>query len=101
MKYYPFSAVAEVSRAETTDGRWRNHQSQEVNVPAMPPSSSGTSSSPGSCKEQDRQLERALAAMGGMEGPPVHAIKLELEDGRSASFERGDRGGSSLVPSDV
>ena len=31
------------------------------------------------------QLERALEAMGGMEGPAVQAIKLELEKARTAS----------------
>ena len=53
-----------------------------------PPGFSGTSSSPGSCKEQD--LERALEAMGGMEGPAVQAVKWELEKTRSA------RGGHQL-----
>ena len=46
------------------------------------------------------QLERALEALGGMEGPAVQAIKLELEKARSASkkppFERGDRGGPKV-----
>ena len=52
-------------------------------------------------KNKDRQLERALEAMGGMEWPPVHAIKFELEKGQvsfqEASFERGDRGGPKVV----
>ena len=83
----PFSAVAEVSRAETID-----REVAELSEPGSqrarnaPPRSSGTSSSSRDlAKNNIFQLERALEAMGGMEGPAVQAIKLELEKARSAS----------------
>ena len=50
-----------------------------------PPASRGTRGSPGSCKTRISQLERALEAMGGMEGPAAQAIKVELDKAKSAS----------------
>ena len=69
-----------------TIGRWRNHQNQEVKVPAMPRQARvGPAAARDLAKNMIVQLERALEAMGGMEGPAVQAIKMELEKARLAS----------------
>ena len=51
---------------------------------SAPSGSSGTSSSLGA-KNKIVQFERVLEAMGGMEGPAVQAIKMDLEKARLAS----------------
>ena len=64
--------------------RWRNHQSQENKVLALHQARVG----PAAARDLANkivQLERAVEAMGSMEGLAVQAIKLELEKARSAS----------------
>ena len=62
-----------------------NHQSQEVNVPAMPARLEWDQQQPDFAKNKIVQHERALETMGGMEGPAVQAINQELEKAESVS----------------
>ena len=83
----PFSAGPKSHEQKPSIGRWRNHQSQEVNVPAMPRQARvGPAAARDLAKDKIVQLERALEAMVGMEGPAVQAIKLELEMARPRSL---------------
>ena len=69
-----------------TVGKWRNHQSLPVKPPAMPRQPRVVPAAARDlAKTRISKLERALEAMGGMEGPAAQAIKVELDKAKSAS----------------
>ena len=78
------------SDQKPTIGRWRNHQNQEVKVPTMPRQVRvGPSAARDLAKNKIVQLERALEAMAGMEGPAEARtaskkppLNVEIEEAR-------------------
>ena len=91
--------VAEVFRAETDD--WEvvePSESRSQSAHDAPSGRVGPAAAQDLAKNKIVQLERALEAMGGMEGPcsPSHQVGEGQNSFQEASVERGDRGGPKV-----